>query len=144
MITALFVIFLVICISMVSFVAVAYSSSAIGFGVVAESSTSLLSTAYLLLLFTTPFDSGQRLFLPIAFGVAVHFKQHSSLIYQNPSFFIGQRMGGSRNYGFTDLWNHGTTDRAVAGSLLKNSLLFSLLSLSTCIYRYFFRTLRNG
>ena len=58
MITALLVIFLVICISMVSFVAVAYSSSAIGFGVVAESSTSLLSTAYLLLLFTTTFDSG--------------------------------------------------------------------------------------
>ena len=58
MITALFVIFLVICISMVSFVAVAYSSSAIGFGVVAELSTSLLSTAYFVLLFTTPFDSG--------------------------------------------------------------------------------------
>ena len=58
MITALFVIFLVICISMVSFVAVAYSSSAIGFGVVAESSTSLLSTAYFVLLFTTTFDSG--------------------------------------------------------------------------------------
>ena len=58
MITALFVIFLVISISMVSFVAVAYSSSAIGFGVVAESSTSLLSTAYFVLLFTTTFDSG--------------------------------------------------------------------------------------
>ena len=58
MITALLVIFLVICISMVSFVAVAYSSSAIGFGVVAESSTSLLSTAYFVLLFTTTFDSG--------------------------------------------------------------------------------------
>ena len=58
MITALLVIFLVICISMVSFVAVAYSSSAIGFGVVAESSTSLLSIAYFVLLFTTTFDSG--------------------------------------------------------------------------------------
>ena len=58
MITALLVIFLVICISMVSFVAVAYSSSAIGFGVVAESLSSLLSTAYFVLLFTTIFYSG--------------------------------------------------------------------------------------
>ncbi|MBR5776843.1 MAG: hypothetical protein IKY22_00005 [Bacteroidales bacterium] len=58
MITALLVIFLVICISMVSFVDVAYSSSAIGFGVVAESLSSLLSTAYFVLLFTTIFYSG--------------------------------------------------------------------------------------
>ena len=58
MITALLVIFLVICISMVSFVAVAYSSSTIGLGVAAESSTSLLSTAYFVLLFTTIFYSG--------------------------------------------------------------------------------------
>ena len=58
MISALFVIFLVICISMVSFIAAACRSSAIGFGVAAESLTSLLSTAYFVLLFTTTFDSG--------------------------------------------------------------------------------------
>ena len=96
MITALLVIFLLICISIVCFIAIACCLLAEGFGVVAESSTSLLSTAYFVLLFTTIFYSGQRLFLLIAFGVAVHFKQHSSLIYQNPSFFIGQRTGVSR------------------------------------------------
>ena len=87
MITALLVIFLVICISMVSFVAVAYSSSAIGFGVVAESLTSLFSTAYFVLLFTTTFDSGQRLFYSSHLVQLSTFKQHSSLTYQNPSFF---------------------------------------------------------
>ena len=58
MISALLVIFLLICISIVSFVAVAYHSSAIGFGVVAELSASLFFTAFLVLLFTTTFDSG--------------------------------------------------------------------------------------
>ena len=58
MITALLVIFLVICISMVSFIAAACRLSAEGFGVAAELSTSLLSTAYFVLLFTTTFDSG--------------------------------------------------------------------------------------
>ena len=52
------VIFLVICISMVSCVTIAYCLSAEGFGVAPESSTSLLSAAYFVLLFTTTFDSG--------------------------------------------------------------------------------------
>ena len=58
MITALLVIFLLICISIVCFIAIACCLLAEGFGVVAESSTSLLSTAYFVLLFTTTFDSG--------------------------------------------------------------------------------------
>ena len=58
MISALFVMFLLICISIVLFVAAACRLSAEGFGVVVESSTSLLSTAYFVLLFTTTFDSG--------------------------------------------------------------------------------------
>ena len=52
------VIFLVICISMVSCVTIAYCLLAEGFGVAPESSTSLLSAAYFVLLFTTTFDSG--------------------------------------------------------------------------------------
>ena len=88
MISALLVIFLLICISIVCFIAIACCLLAEGFGVVAESSTSLLSTAYFVLLFTTTFDSGQRLFLLFAFSVAVHFKQHSSLTYQNPFYKI--------------------------------------------------------
>ena len=58
MITALLVIFLVICISMVSFVTVVYPSLTVGLVAPAELSTSLLSTAYFVLLFTTTFDSG--------------------------------------------------------------------------------------
>ena len=95
-------IFLVICISMVCFIAVACCLLAEGFGVVAESSILLLSTAYFVLLFTTTFHSGQRLFLVMAFSVAVHFKQHSSLTYQNPSFFYRTtdwRQPELRNYG---------------------------------------------
>ena len=58
MISALLVIFLLICISIVLFVAAACRLSAEIFGVAAESSTSLLSTAYFVLLFITTFDSG--------------------------------------------------------------------------------------
>ena len=58
MITALLVIFLVICISIFCFIAIASCLLAEGFGAVAESSTSLLSTAYFVLLFTTIFYSG--------------------------------------------------------------------------------------
>ncbi|MBR5777517.1 MAG: hypothetical protein IKY22_03510 [Bacteroidales bacterium] len=58
MISALFVMFLLICISIFCFIAIASCLLAEGFGAVAESSTSLLSTAYFVLLFTTTFDSG--------------------------------------------------------------------------------------
>ena len=58
MISALLVIFLLICISIVSFVTVVYPSLTVGLAALAELSTSLLSTAYLVLLFTTTFDSG--------------------------------------------------------------------------------------
>ena len=57
------------------------------------------------------------MFLLIAFGVAVHFKQHSSLTYQNLLGFAllhrlrttdnGQRSSGSRKYGTTELRNKG-------------------------------------
>ena len=43
---------------MVCFIAVACCLLAEGFGVAPESSTSLLSTAYFVFLFTTTFDSG--------------------------------------------------------------------------------------
>ena len=104
MISALLVMFLSICLSIVSFVTVVCPSLTVGLASPAEFSTSLLSTAYFVLLFTTIFYSGQRMFLLIAFGVAVHFKQHSSLTYQNSSFFIGQRTGGA---GITELWIYG-------------------------------------
>ena len=58
MITALLVMFLLICISIFCFIAVACCLLAEGFGVVAESSTLLFFTAYFVLLFTTTFDSG--------------------------------------------------------------------------------------
>ena len=58
MISALLVIFLLICISIVSFVTVVYPLLTVGLAALAELSTSLLSTAYLVLLFTTTFDSG--------------------------------------------------------------------------------------
>ena len=58
MISALLVMFLLICISIFCFIAIICCLLAEGFGVVAESSTSLLSTAYFVLLFTTTFDSG--------------------------------------------------------------------------------------
>ena len=58
MISALLVIFLLICISIVSFVTVVYPSLTVGLAAPAKLSTSLLSTAYLVLLFTTTFDSG--------------------------------------------------------------------------------------
>ena len=58
MISALFVMFLLICISIVLFVAAACRLSVEIFDVAAESSTSLLSTAYFVLLFTATFDSG--------------------------------------------------------------------------------------
>ena len=52
------------------------------------------------------------MFLLIEFGVAVHFKQHSSLTYQNSTFFIGQRTGVAGItelwiYGIMELWNYG-------------------------------------
>ena len=52
------VIFLVICLSIVSFATVVYPSLTVGLAAPTELSTSLLSTAYLVLLFTTTFDSG--------------------------------------------------------------------------------------
>ena len=104
MIAVVLVIFLVICLSIVSFVTVVCPLLTVGLAASAELSISLLSTAYFVLLFTTIFYSGQRMFLLFAFGAAVHFKQHSSLTYQNSSFFIG---GGSRNHGIMDLRDYG-------------------------------------
>ena len=69
MISALLVMFLLICLSIVSFVTVVYPSLTVGLAAPTELSTSLLSTAYFVLLFTTIFYSGERLFLLIAFGV---------------------------------------------------------------------------
>ena len=111
---------------MVSCVTIAYCLLAEGFGVAPESSTSLLSAAYFVLLFTTTFDSGSRLFLLIAFSVAVHFKQHSSLTYQNPSFFIGQRTGGSRNCG--NWLRFATPDNKTTSSAAATCSLVALLS----------------
>ena len=58
MIAVMLVIFLVICLSIVSFATVVYPSLTVGLAAPTELSTSLLSTAYLVLLFTTTFDSG--------------------------------------------------------------------------------------
>ena len=101
MISVLLVMFLSICLSIVSFVTVVCSLLTVGLAAPAELSTSLLSTVYFVLLFTTIFYSGQRMFLLIAFGVAVHFKQHSSLTYQNSIFFrtTDGRQPELRNYG---------------------------------------------
>ena len=58
MIVVMLVIFLVICLSIVSFATVVYPSLTVGLAAPAGLSTSLLSTAYLVFLFTTTFDSG--------------------------------------------------------------------------------------
>ena len=58
MIAVVLVIFLVICLSIVSFVTVVCPSLTVGLAAPAEFSTSLLSTAYFVLLFTTIFYSG--------------------------------------------------------------------------------------
>ena len=126
MISALLMMFLLICLSIVSFLTVVCPSLTVGLAAPAEFSTSLLSTAYFVLLFTTIFYSGQRMFLLIAFGVAVHFKQHSSLTYQNSSFFrtTDGRQPELRNYG-----------QGEAGSRLtvRSSKLFYTFSTNFCL-----------
>ena len=129
MISALLVMFLSICLSIVSFVTVVYPLLTVGLAAPPELSTSLLSTAYFVLLFTIVFYSGQRMFLLIAFGVAVHFKQHSSLTYQNLLGFAllhrlrttdyGQQSSGSWKYGTTELRNKGI--ESIEQLLIKHS-----------------------
>ena len=58
MMSALLVMFLSICLSIVSFVTVVCPLLTVGLAAPAELSTSLLSTAYLVLLFTIVFYSG--------------------------------------------------------------------------------------
>ena len=139
MISALLMMFLLICLSIVSFLTVVCPSLTVGLAAPAEFSTSLLSTAYFLLLFTTIFYSGQRMFLLIAFGVAVHFKQHSSLTYQNLLGFAllhrlrttdyGQRSSGSRKYGTTELRNNEIRVQRVQSNYELNTRAIATCSL---------------
>ena len=87
------------------------------------------------------------MFLLIAFGVAVHFKQHSSLTYQNSSFFIG---GGSRNHGIMDLRDYGSSpiQRVVRNQPIANSSFYTLYTFYTknitTLLHYILRTTDNG